>query len=1250
MLKNIISVVIFFYIITINVSSSIKILDVYSDSKTLQVALINTDTNYQSFIPTSKLDYSIFDNGKAISNFNFIEGRSPTYKKASIIFLFDLSIGNLPNTSNNRLVAEKFLYNIVSSIPDFEFSLIAFNSNSYFLNDFTINTKSILDYLPQLDISFGSDFDTAFFAYHIGAFEISDLAKYPVSILLITDKNRFCNYKKIIAKAQEKNIHISILMIGNEISEELKEIPRETSGLSFENLSLGDTTKVSSLINFIATGGKPDLLSWDVLPFCNLNHTETIVFKNLDTSTFSINIELTDFPELTANPPFLRFSSVIPGKFKDLDLNIVARNYDIRIDSAKISDPHFTIISGNIMSPIVLQKDQSHKFTIRFTPTDSAIVFDSLIIYSTACKIKKLNITGGFPNKRPKIRTLRLLSPNCNEVFAIGDTIEIQWEGLLPADVVQLQYSKNNGANWDTLAINVLGLKFQWWLDPQKFTDSDSMLVRIIQIWPNNAGETIELRHLGPVNTANFNRDASLIISGSNHPDDYASVWNPGTGNKLFSLKGHRKQVNWAVFDNTDRFAITASDDSTAIIWDVKTGDSLFTFSAHYGKVTSANFSPDGNFIVTSGTDGSCFVWNIQSKTITDTLSFRKNPIYFATFSPDTIYILLASYDGNIYAWNIRERKFTKTFKTNKPNNHIHNFSISISKNKLASASHLGLINVWEYDTSSVVENINPLFEMSHDTISYPAINTSYFNSTGSWLVTAGSDSRVLRWNPDTGELIDSIAIAEHSNSVTSATFSFDDAILMTSSWDSTLKIFNRTKLGLQIDSSDCPFSITKTSLLLSNVDFGLVPISQTKDTLVLPFGINTSKIPLKIKSVELFGPNSSDFKLIEFGNKNLIQRGDSIYAYFNFTPSSLGIKTAFIKIAFDGDSATSQLTGTGYELPLFQPYTIVDMGKVELGSYKDTLLSFALKNISKNPIEIFSVKNLGPDSLNFSIINGNQPITLLPQQIFPFTMRFTPDTIGRRHTIVEFETNSQVPKYYLQFFAEGIKPVFDSLTISIGEFEATPGEIIHIPVQIESRSFQYFNSHYEGIAFDLSFNKTMLEPLFPFSLSQIENNERKLHIEAKSNIYSDSVLITLDFRVGLGNDSTSPLTIKNSYPLGSGKITISEKSGLIRLINLCNEGGTRLFESDGRFWLSAPAPNPVENLASIEFETIESGYITLTLYNFEGSPIKTFLSGELKAGKYSFNFSVDYLPDGIYFLVLKSPNLTTIKTFQILK
>jgi WD40 repeat protein len=89
----------------------------------------------------------------------------------------------------------------------------------------------------------------------------------------------------------------------------------------------------------------------------------------------------------------------------------------------------------------------------------------------------------------------------------------VQWEGVLPRDVVQLEYSLNKGVLWDTLAKNVLNLKHSWQVPD---IESNEVMFRVLQLWPNNIGKTLNLNHnLEQLNSAFFSPDGNYIITCS---------------------------------------------------------------------------------------------------------------------------------------------------------------------------------------------------------------------------------------------------------------------------------------------------------------------------------------------------------------------------------------------------------------------------------------------------------------------------------------------------------------------------------------------------------------------------------------------------------------------------------------------------------------------------------------------------------------------------------------------------------------
>jgi len=58
-------------------------------------------------------------------------------------------------------------------------------------------------------------------------------------------------------------------------------------------------------------------------------------------------------------------------------------------------------------------------------------------------------------------------------------------------------------------------------------------------------------------------------------------VWNAATGEKLYSLSGHKFDINGLIFTRDDRFLLTGSVDTTIKFWDMRTGQEVRTLTIH---------------------------------------------------------------------------------------------------------------------------------------------------------------------------------------------------------------------------------------------------------------------------------------------------------------------------------------------------------------------------------------------------------------------------------------------------------------------------------------------------------------------------------------------------------------------------------------------------------------------------------------------------------------------------------------------
>jgi len=67
--------------------------------------------------------------------------------------------------------------------------------------------------------------------------------------------------------------------------------------------------------------------------------------------------------------------------------------------------------------------------------------------------------------------------------------------------------------------------------------------------------------------------------------------------------------------------------------------------------------------------------------------------------------------------------------------------------------------------------------------------------------------------------------------------------------------------------------------------------------------------------------------------------------------------------------------------------------------------------------------------------------------------------------------------------------------------------------------------------------------------------------------------------------------------------------------------------------------PNPFERKMLFEFSLPERIEVNLHIYNLLGKEIKTFVSGELPAGLYEYEWNSEYTPSGIYYYFFKAGN-----------
>lgn len=230
----------------------------------------------------------------------------------------------------------------------------------------------------------------------------------------------------------------------------------------------------------------------------------------------------------------------------------------------------------------------------------------------------------------------------------------------------------------------------------------------------------------------------------------------------------------------------------------------------HSKNVTSIAISPDGNIFASSGEDGIVIIWDVKNRTPKKVLQWQARRI---AFSPDGRFLVAAGKDG-IKLWDVK----TWEAKSIKNDGNIREILFSPNSKVLAvnSGELGGTLTLWEIETSKHLHTFkhdatpeeaagrgtlygNEIFTSTliGDIKDYETASGPMAFSPDSRFVAcqevnfATSTYRIKIWDVKTGE--EARVLAGHSQSIRSIAFSPNGKILVSGSWDGTIKLWNPT-------------------------------------------------------------------------------------------------------------------------------------------------------------------------------------------------------------------------------------------------------------------------------------------------------------------------------------------------------------------------------------------------------------------------------------------------------------------------
>ncbi|MCX7737665.1 MAG: T9SS type A sorting domain-containing protein [Candidatus Kapabacteria bacterium] len=219
------------------------------------------------------------------------------------------------------------------------------------------------------------------------------------------------------------------------------------------------------------------------------------------------------------------------------------------------------------------------------------------------------------------------------------------------------------------------------------------------------------------------------------------------------------------------------------------------------------------------------------------------------------------------------------------------------------------------------------------------------------------------------------------------------------------------------------------------------------------------------------------------------------------------------------------------------------------------------------------------------------------------------------------------------------------SAKIQIGELEANIGDTITLPVLVkwsDTKVLCDFTISKLGIAY----NKSILQPIGTYSNRSLEGDLEYVEIIGK-NI--EDLINNLKFKTVLGKVECSPIEI-TQLNYDCNEINVSTYNGRICLNNLCKEGGTRLVDTDKILFLSVLQNSQIQDEINIQFGVIESGPVSIQIYDYLGRKLITYDLNNLEAGTYDYTIDKKNLNSGLHFILLITQSNTLSKPIIITK
>ena len=1247
-------------------SQSLNIYSVQSDKiPVISASLsIRNQNNVQlsSIIPS---DIRVVENG-INRNVRLIECPSERIiERISSVLVMDISgsmaVGDPTNMALAKIAGKWWIQSQANDGS--ECAVTSFDHNSYINQDFTNNKQKLIDAINNLSPSGGTDYNSGFISGIGAGLKIISRAKHKRILIFLTDGQGGVDADAVLQAAQKEQVTVFCVGVRFSLPDALKNIAEKTNGLWFENV-LSETQLIDAYkyIYDIAVNNVPCRIEWDSDVSCTNERTAIVSYNALGVSdTIVYNIPDEYLPTITFSDLIVKFATTSPGNTDSKSVEITAMSNNVEINNITVNNNVF-VINPSTPFPWKLQKGDTKSFAIQFTPQDSSLLFDQIIIQGNICKQSILYATGGFPGKRKKDIKITVKNPNGGERLIAGDTTFLEWSGVMPDDTVRLDYSTDDGQTWLSVINRTSGFSYAWKVPP---TPSTQCLLRAQLVNIKSPDSVIVLiGHRNNVMEGCFSPDG--VRAATVGLDSTLRIWDSFSGKQIVSSLPTRtmrrdfilpQTVAWS--NSITHIAVGGNRGAVLFESDTYTPIRYFDDSPSSVNITSGVFTPDGLSYISTGMNNKIIISSVQQYGIYNEIpTSHTNTIHRLTIADfkkgtngKTFTVLTASQDNS--ACNSEVSLVENDYSFNSSRQCYPIFSGGDSK--------VAYIQNPKNNGEQLVASINGRIIRYPDgaTFTFPSnINDIEYSPDANYVAVAFNSGEIAILNAST------MAIERRLDRIQATANSvrwdiFGSRIIATYTNGNAL-IWTLKDVVLQEDMSDNVWTIIVPQITTSSaIDMGALYVGNVKDSVCLNV-LCMTPIPQYIgvlDSVELRNDNENNFRLVsgikgDFSESNPSCRSIEV----QFRPQSSGIKNAFLRFYVASQFYDIPLTGLGINQRVQLNNTVIDFGAISVGTSKDSIITPSLTNISSGPVEIFSttIPDIGKEY--FSILGGDTVITLSPQKFQTLNIRFTPEDIGRVSSRVRINfigegINPQQNYVYLFLIGEGICGRADSskpLSINTGQKTMTvlTGRRLTIPLIVSYKDLQKEEIPREFFG-KVSFNASLLYPRIGTPMGNVDKESKRRSIEFQGVRTNNSdTLIVFSFLTLFGDNDRTDFTVDTLFFKDGCPFIIRNDSLSIVFSDICEAGGKRLLTNARTTKLEVKEKDIHDNHILLSFALTEPSSPELLITNMIGDIIVRKNAGHLESGEYEYSIAVPPLASGYYYALLRTKNESVITTF----